>query len=306
MELRTSMIPTERFQIYRELSKSGIVALVVISVLGGYIVGQPSDHAFSATRLAVTLLGVLLLASGSSALNQIQEHRIDAQMPRTAKRPLPSGRITMAEAVIFVLASVVAGLLMLLWVAPAIAWLGVAAVVSYNGLYTLWWKRRWAFAAIPGAVPGALPVLMGHAAASGRVWEPSGIYLFFILFYWQMPHFWVLALRYREDYRQGGIPTLPVALGGEITVKQIRIWSLGYMGLILIAPLFMKVGTPYLVAALATCAMILKELRQFMRAPDQSRAWLRFFLWVNFSLIIAIAAAAADLWGTQLISPYFR
>jgi len=292
-----------RLKIYKELAKSGIVALVLISVLGGYLIGHPFETPLSLWHLLLTLVGVLLLASGSSALNQLQEHTIDAQMPRTALRPIPSGRITSREALVFCLLSLVVGLIMLWAVSPTVAGLGCLAVVLYNGLYTLWWKRRWSFAAVPGAVPGALPILMGYAASSGQVITPGGLYLFFILFYWQMPHFWALAIRYTKDYAQGGIPTLPVTHGSGITVKHIVLWCLAYIALALLAPLFLQVLWVYMVIAGLISAKLLWELWAFARQPE-SKGWLKFFLWINFSLIGYIAAAAADLWSVYLLIPY--
>jgi heme o synthase len=290
-----------RLQIYRELSKSGIVALVLISVLGGYLAGHTRELPFSWIALIRTLVGVLLLASGSSALNQWQERAIDASMPRTAKRPLPSGRMSAAHAVAFIAITIVLGLALLAWQSAAVAWLGVLAVVSYNGLYTLWWKKHWAYAAVPGAIPGALPILMGYAAASGRIDRPAGIFLFLLLFFWQMPHFWVLALRFKGDYAKGGIPTLPVARGSGITVSQIVIWCLGYVGLALMGPLFLQVGAIYCLVTFAVSCKVLWELRRFAVDPEAGR-WLRFFLWVNFSLILYIAAAVLDLWHLDLLT----
>src|SRR6185437_932834 len=139
--------------------------------------------------------------------------------------------------------------------------LGILAVISYNGFYTLWWKRHWAYAAVPGAIPGALPVLMGHVAVTDQLFAPGGIYLFFILFFWQMPHFWALALRYKSDYAQGGFPTLPVAHGTGLTVHQIVIWCLGYVGLALMGPLFLRVGAIYCIATFIMSVKILWELR---------------------------------------------
>src|SRR4051812_28077740 len=107
-----------RIAIYRELSKSGIVALVLISVLGGYLVGHRPELAFDWGRLALTLFGILFLASGSSALNQLQEQAEDALMPRTAGRPLPSGRISLLEAGAFVGVTLSLGLLLLSWLDP--------------------------------------------------------------------------------------------------------------------------------------------------------------------------------------------
>lgn len=294
------------FATYRELSKSGIVALVLISVLGGYWVGQSPEAPIDLLRMLMTLCGVLGLASGSSALNQLQEVEIDASMPRTAKRPLPSGRITRSDAWIFIFTMFAIGIGLLAAVGGQVLALGLAAAISYNGLYTLWWKKHWAYAAVPGAIPGALPILIGYAAASGDALAPAGIYLFFVLFYWQMPHFWVLALRFKKDYALGQVPTLPVARGDGVTVFQIVLWCLAYVALALIAPLFLKTGAVYTAVALPVCGMILWELRSFARASGdpQSKGWLRFFLWINFSLILFIGAAVLDLWSVHLFAPF--
>jgi protoheme IX farnesyltransferase len=200
----------------------------------------------------------------------------------------------------FVAVTLALGLGLLAWVGQGVLALGIAAIILYNGLYTIWWKRRWAYAAVPGAIPGALPILMGHVAASQSLWQPGGIYLFFVLFYWQMPHFWVLALKFENDYRMGGFPTLPVARGASITVSRILVWCLAYVGLALLAPFFLKTRFIYLAIALAVSFKVLWELRAFVRAPDHAKAWLRFFLWVNFSLIFYIAGAVADLWSVYL------
>jgi protoheme IX farnesyltransferase len=302
------------FQVYRELAKSGIVALVLISVLGGYLCGHRFELPLDWMHLGITLAGIFLLAAGSSALNQVQEMTIDALMPRTAKRPLPSGRISTTHAVLFCTATIAGGLTLLAWLGSGLAWLGLAAVISYNGLYTLWWKRHWAFAAVPGALPGALPILMGYAAASGEVWTRGGLYLFFVLFYWQMPHFWSLAIRFREDYSVGGFPTLPVAKGVAQTRFHTTVWSFSYVALGLSAPFFLQTGWLYFSISLLTGIKVLWELRKYLQATDAdtvgdasaaTRHWLPFFLWVNFSLIFYIFGAVVDLWSVYLIA-YFR
>ena len=283
-----------RLQAYKELSKSGIVTLVLISVLGGYLISFPLDQKLEWSKLWITLLGVLFLSSGSSALNQYQERTLDVTMPRTAKRPLPSGRISEIEALLFVGITLLAGIAFLTAISPLVLALGLSAVFFYNGLYTLWWKRKFAYAAVPGAVPGALPILMGAAAASGKI-DGAGVYLFFILFFWQMPHFWVLADRYKDDYASGGIPTLPVTHGTEVTHFQVVLWCLAYVGLVVVAPFFIGVDWLYLIASLLVGAMILFELVRYSRARE-AKSWLRFFLWVNFSLILFLAFAIVDRW----------
>ena len=161
------------------------------------------------------------------------------------------------------------------------------------------------FAAVPGAIPGALPILMGHVAATRDPWNPGGWYLFAILFFWQMPHFWVLALKFREDYREGDIPTLPVSLGEHITRKQITVWGLAYIGISLMAPFFIPVGNIYLIAAVLVGLWVALELFRFWLKPE-GKSWLRFFLSINFSLVAYIAAIVSDLWFVHLIPSLTR
>jgi protoheme IX farnesyltransferase len=293
------------FKIYRELSKSGIVMLVLISVIGGYFIGHPMELPFNPLRLSITLLGVLLLASGSSALNQYQERRIDLDMPRTAGRPLPSGRLSTTHALAFIVVTLVLGLGTLSTLGLEFLGLGASAVLFYNGFYTLWWKRHWAFAAVPGAIPGAIPILIGYASARGDIFSPGGAYLFFILFFWQMPHFWVLALRFKNDYELGRFPTLPVALGESVTVLQIVVWCICYVALALAAPLFLRIGMIYWIATIPVCALLLYQLYGFVLAEEKTtgKAWLAFFLGVNFSLVLFIGAAAVDVWSPYLLTP---
>lgn len=295
-------LESSKLKDYLALSKSGIVALVLISVLGGFLSGYPLEISFDWLLFTKAFFGILLLASGSSALNQVQEIKIDLKMDRTANRPLPSGRLSKTEALIFVLVSLMGGGFLLWIISMKVFLMGVLAVISYNFLYTLWWKKNWAFAAIPGALPGALPILMGYTAATGEVWTHTGIYLFAILFFWQMPHFWVLALKYKQDYFIGGIPTLPVSEGKEETLFQIVLWCLAYIGLILIGPFFLEVGLPYWAMSVILSIKLLFELRRYIQSPD-GKNWIKFFLWINFSLILILLVAVADRWSIYLLIP---
>jgi heme o synthase len=152
--------------------------------------------------------GIFLLASGASALNQYQEREYDARMRRTMNRPLPSADFKAGTA--FWIASLLLFTGMLL-IAFGEYWLtlilGIINVIWYNGLYT-WLKKRTAFAVIPGALTGAIPVMMGWTAAGGYPFHPLPLFLAFVIFIWQVPHFWLLALIYEDDYRKAGFPTL--------------------------------------------------------------------------------------------------
>ncbi|MEK7691503.1 MAG: UbiA family prenyltransferase, partial [Bdellovibrionota bacterium] len=147
----------EKIRDVLDLSKSGIVTLVLIAGVAGYLMGQPLSAPLDWLNLIRTLTGILLLSSGSAALNQIQEQDLDARMKRTSARPLPSKRLTTTSAVTWSLGSTGLGLILLAFGAWQVTVLGALAMLLYNGMYTLWWKPKWAYAAVPGAIPGALP-----------------------------------------------------------------------------------------------------------------------------------------------------
>ena len=156
-----------------------------------------------------------------------------------------------------------------------------------------------AYAAVPGAIPGAIPILIGYAAATHQIFDYRGYYLFAVLFFWQMPHFWVLALKYSNDYDKGGFPTLPVARGNQVTRFQITLWCLAYAALGLLSVLFFPTGIIGLVGSLVTSSWLIFELIRFLKKPEQ-KTWLRFFLSINFSLILYLAVISMDLWSVFL------
>lgn len=284
------------------LCKWGIVSLVLVSTLLGYFAGQPFDQPLSVSKLLLTLAAVFFLGSGTSALNQIQEVALDARMKRTANRPLPSGRINLSQAWIIVAFCLSMGLALCTLINLSVVVLGFVAFVLYNVFYTLWWKPRWAFGAVPGAIPGAIPILMGYAASSGNALTAGGAYLFLLQFYWQMPHFWAIALKFKEDYAQGGVPTLPVSLGLKSTIEQMIVWTLGYVALALGAPLFFDVGAPYIFISLCSSVYLLWALRRYSKT-EKHQDWLRFFIGVNISLVVFIGAIVLDLWSIYLLIP---
>jgi protoheme IX farnesyltransferase len=291
-----------RIHYYLELSKAGIVTLVIISVLAGYLGGHSFESPFEWGRFFMTLFGIFFLSSASSALNQLQERKEDLRMPRTATRPLATGKITPLEATVFIVLGFILGGWILAHLSLELFWLGVLAVISYNGLYTMWWKKRWSFAAIPGAIPGALPILMGYVASSRNLWAPQGWYFFFLLFFWQMPHFWSLSIRYREDYAQGGFPTLSVSHGDEVTRIHILFWCLAYVGIALSSTLFLKTHWINFSITLLMSIVIIRELLRFINHPEAPKAWLKFFLWINLSLIVYLASNVADLYSVYIIA----
>lgn len=282
-------------RLFLELIKFGIIIFVLFSGTAGYLLGQPSTEFFNWSHFALTLLSLFGYSAGSFALNQYQEVEIDSKMPRTEHRPIPSGKLSKKAALFLGIALIIVGVTSGFLVNELVGLLGLITVVLYNGFYTLVWKRRWIFGAIPGAIPGAMPVVIGYAAHTHELWRPELLYAFGIMFLWQMPHYWSLALRYAEDYKSAGIPVLPVSLGSDRTLYFIGIYTFGYVGLAIASPWIVFSKWAYLFLVLPMSAKVLFEFFKFF-ASRESKSWLRFFLWTTFSVLFFLIAPVFDRW----------
>ncbi len=186
----------------------------------------------------MSLAGVFLLACGASALNQVQERDIDARMERTFRRPLPSGMVTRVHAFDVSLALVTVGLFLLLNDGGGTAaLLGLFAVLWYNAVYT-YLKRITAFAAVPGALVGAIPPAIGWVSAGGSIVDPRLLALVFIFFMWQVPHFWLLILRRGKEYENAGLPSLTRIMGREQIARITYVWIVAAAVATLALPLY--------------------------------------------------------------------
>ncbi len=230
------------------LAKPGITAMVAVTAAVGYWVAAGGVEDW---RLFLALVGgTLLSAAGASALNMVLERRLDARMERTRNRPLPAGRLGAAEAAVFGTALAVAGVA---WLALAVHWLpaaiSAATIASYLWLYTPL-KTRTSLCTVVGALPGALPPVLGWAAARGTL-DAGALVLFLILFFWQLPHFIALAWMYREDYARAGFPMLTVEdpTGGSAG-RQAVLQTLALLVASLLPAWAGMAGEGYLVAAL--------------------------------------------------------
>src|SRR6202142_1375633 len=197
---------TSKLRDYYTLTKPEVNLLILMTTSAGYYLA--SRGPMRLWGLVNTLVGPLLVASGTATLNQWMERVWDGQMRRTASRPLPSGRLSGREALLFgVMLSVVGGVYLLLTVNGLAALLAISTLLSYLLIYTPL-KRKTPLCTLLGAFPGAMPALIGWAGASAKI-EPHAWFLFAILFLWQFPHFLAIALMYRDDYTQAGYKMLP-------------------------------------------------------------------------------------------------
>ena len=194
----------ERIRDWLQLSKLTIILPVSLTAFTGYFIFNPH---FSIKLISVSL-GVLLMAVSASALNQIQEVTLDSKMERTLNRPIPAGRIKIKNAIIFTICTLFAGTYIIYSSGNLLAALiGLFTVLWYNLVYT-YLKRITAFAVFPGALTGALPPLIGWIAAGGGILDKPVIFIEFLFFTGQIPHFWLLILKYGEEYNKAGIPAL--------------------------------------------------------------------------------------------------
>jgi protoheme IX farnesyltransferase len=230
-----------------ELAKPRITSLVLVTAAVGYAVG--GRGAFDGLAFLVFMVGTALLCSGASALNHYIERGTDALMERTRRRPIPAGRLRPEEALIFGLALSSAGLAVLAFVNSLTLALGAISLLSYVLAYTPL-KRVSSLCTVVGAVPGALPPLMGWAASHGSL-GAAGWGLFAILFLWQLPHFLAIGWLYREDYARGGFPMLAVTdKDGASTGRQAVLYATALLPVTLAAGMLASAGAGYLWGAL--------------------------------------------------------
>ena len=234
-----------------ELLKLRITAASTVTTLVGYVLARGRLDA----TLWPVLAGIMLQACGAAALNQVQDARLDGLMPRTAARPIPSGRVSRGAALVYAVGLLAAGSALLAAVSPLAAVLGLAAAVVYNGIYTPM-KRVSPFAALPGSFIGALPPVVGWVAAGGYLSDPTIHLVAFFFFIWQIPHFWLLLLFYERDYQEGGLPSLFDRFGRPQIVRLTFVWIAAVCVAALLLPLFSLLDRPFLAYAIAAAGLV--------------------------------------------------
>ncbi len=285
----TSITSRERIAAFVELTKPRIAFMLVLTAAAGFYVGNRGT--FDLVLFANAMIGIVLLAFGVATLNQWLERRTDVLMDRTATRPLPTGKVTPTEALVFgSLLCLSAEVYLYFLVNPLTAFLGLSVIVGYVLLYTPLKTRTSASTAI-GAIPGAMPPLMGWTSSANEV-SIGAWALFAFLFLWQFPHFFAIASLYKEQYAKAGILMLPVIdQSGRLTARQIVLFSI-MMVPISLAPFFLGfAGWYFLVAATILGVWFLVESIRTARAktPEMSRRLLLvsvLYLPIVFAILV--------------------
>jgi protoheme IX farnesyltransferase len=257
------------------LAKPRLNLLVVASALAGYAMG--GGRMAAAGQVLALVVGTGLVAGGASALNQLIERRTDALMRRTRTRPLPDGRLTPRDAAAFGIVLTAVGLAILWLVVNGLsAAVALTTLLSYVAVYTPL-KKRTSFATVIGAIPGALPPVIGWTAARQDL-GPGAWLLFGIVFLWQLPHFLAIAWMFREDYTRAGLPMLPVLEpDGRSTARQAVIYSAALVPFSLAPTLIGLTGTAYFIGAFALTAIFLALSVKFALSRSVADARRLFF-----------------------------
>lgn len=284
--------PTGRIGGFVALMKLRVVELLLITTVPVMVL---AEEGWPSTRLVlVTLLGGTLAAGGANAVNMVVDRDIDALMPRTQGRPLVTGLVSPTEAMVFAIGLEVAAFAVLtVWANLLSAVLTLSAMLFYVFVYTLWLKRTSTQNIVIGGAAGAVPVLVGWSAVRNDLdWAP--VLLFVVMFLWTPPHFWALAIRYRDDYAAAGVPMLPVVETLQVTVRRMVLYTavmvVGTLALWPVAGL----GWVYGIAAVVLGALFLWGTADLGRNPAPARA-MRVFAYSITYVTLLFAAITVDV-----------
>jgi protoheme IX farnesyltransferase len=280
-----------RLGAYLALTKPRIIELLLVTTVPTMIVaarGLPSIW-----LMVATVFGGALAAGGANAINMYVDRDIDRLMKRTSKRPLVTGVIRPRNALIFAIGlEIVAFLFLWTTVNLLSAALAVSATLFYVFVYTLWLKRTSTHNIVIGGAAGAVPVLVGWTAVTDRLdWAP--VVLFAVIFYWTPPHFWALAIRYRDDYAAADVPMLPVVASARTTATRILLYTLLLWGLTLLFAPVAGMGDVYTVSAIVLGGVFTVLAVQLLRRCTPKAA-IRLFSWSITYVTLLFAAIAVD------------
>jgi protoheme IX farnesyltransferase len=275
---------------YVELTKPKVQSLLMLTTITAMeIAGSPS-----VLRIALTCLGGYLSAGGAGAVNHYYDRDIDAQMARTANRPIPAGRVSPRAGLIYgIVLAALSFALLSLTVNVLAASLALGGFVGYVGVYTVWLKRRTPQNIVIGGAAGAIPPLVGWAATRGSLsW--TAVYLFAIVFYWTPPHFWALSLLMKDEYAKVGVPMMPVVRGERETRRQILLYTLLLYAISQLPFCAGAFGGIYLVASMVLGGAFIAGSVLLYRRADRRTA-LRLYLFSLIYLALLFGAMVADV-----------
>ena len=276
---------------YLELAKINIMIPVALTGFTGYFIFDPH----LSLRIFITSCGILLMAISASVLNQVQEMETDGKMARTRNRPLPLHRVSVQGATIFILINLLAGIILIYYGGNLKAVvIGLITIVWYNGIYT-YAKRITAFAVVPGAITGALPPLIGWVAAGGSLWEKPVLFVEFLIFTGQIPHFWLLILKYGEEYKQAGIPSLTDVFSPKQIKRLTFTWVVSSVFAALFLCYFEIIHSHIVILILVMASIyIIWQFSTLLKIRAKSNNYKRYSMFLDLYFLLILLLLISD------------
>jgi protoheme IX farnesyltransferase len=281
----------ETIRIILELNKVKITFAVMLTTIAGYVL---ASHSLD-TGLILPTLGIFILACGSAALNHYQDKDKDVLMERTRHRPIPSGKIDARWVFLLGLAEVVLGTYLIYIGSNFLAaQLGVLALVWYNFIYTPL-KRKSAFAVIPGSIIGALPPMVGWVAGGGSISDPQLLILAFFFFIWQVPHFWLLMLKYGKEYENAGYPSITSMISKDQIKRATFMWTAATAVSALMIVVSGLVSTVFFKVTVVVAAIwLITVFSSLLRKGRDDFNPFHYFMRINYFVLVMIIALSVD------------
>lgn len=271
---------------YLELTKPRVVALMILTSVIGMLLATSGLPGLSV--LIWGNLGIALLAGAAAVVNHVVDQKIDTVMARTRKRPVATGKISSIEAILFAALLAAVGMVVLIWqVNHLTAWLTLASLVGYAGVYTLFLKRATPQNITIGGLAGAMPPLLGWTAVTGQV-DGHALLLVLIIFAWTPPHFWALAIHRKEEYAKAGIPMLPVTHGNKFTELHILLYTLILLAVSLLPFVTGMSGWIYLAGAMILGLRFLQYAVRLLRGDDRRVALKTFKFSITYLMVLFV------------------
>ncbi|PAV26918.1 protoheme IX farnesyltransferase [Tamilnaduibacter salinus] len=293
----TSIAQTQRAANWRdflELTKPRVVALMMLTAVIGMLLARPGVPDW--TVFVFGNLGIALLAGAAAVVNHVVDYKIDTVMARTKKRPVATGTVSTPDALIFATSLALGGMLVLVWQVNALtAWLTLASLVGYAGVYTLFLKRATPQNIVIGGIAGAMPPLLGWTAVTGQV-DGHALLLVLIIFAWTPPHFWALAIHRKEEYAKAGIPMLPVTHGNRYTELHILLYTLILLAASMLPYATGMSGGIYLIGALLLGLRFLHYAIRLLRGDDRRVALTTFKYSITYLMALFVVLLVDHFW----------
>jgi heme o synthase len=280
-----------KLKYYLELCKLKIMLPVSLTGFTGYFIFDPSISG----KIIIVSLGILFLAISASVLNQIQEVELDRKMNRTHDRPIPARKINLKHAMLFFLINIIAGTAILYSAGNhKAAIIGLITIFWYNVIYT-YSKRITAFAVVPGAVTGALPPLIGWVAAGGAIWDKPIIFLEFLFFTGQIPHFWILIIKYGEEYGKAGMPSLTNLLSRNQINRLTFTWVVTSVTAALFLCYFEIIETRFIVGILLfASALLIWQFSKLLKTAMDENNFRKYSIFLDSYFLLVLILLISD------------